>query len=374
MKTKIYLSITILILFGWTSVWAADFESQTINGDDIVIDHDTNLTWEVKTDTNKNDYSWTNTSTHINALNAGTGYAGFTDWRVPTREELRSIVDYNKTNPSIDTTYFPNTISAQYWTNDPEAGASPSRAWAMSFNDGDSSLQDKVNTYHIRAVRGTLITPSYTKIDGNGDPLPPGASSWVIVKEENSGLYWEVKTPNEENEDSNWDDAQAHIDALNTTKLGGFDDWRFPTVKELALLVDLTIEGSEMSNVPTIDTSFFPYTQAWHYWTLTPKAGTSNMWTIAFHTGDEGALPKSDDWQYVRAVRGVSITPVIGDMNDDKNIDLVDVIIALKVVADVNNPGFSTGFPISQITVNGDDNVGLEEAIYDLQEVAGLHP
>lgn len=53
---------------------------------------------------------------------AGSSYnrCGFSSgWRLPTRRELLSIVNNDKSNPAIDTTYFPNTQSSGYWSSDP---------------------------------------------------------------------------------------------------------------------------------------------------------------------------------------------------------------------------------------------------------------
>lgn len=52
-----------------------------------------------------------NTQAYVARVNAA-GWCGHNDWRLPTREELRSIVDYSRYNPAIDKTYFPNTQGA----------------------------------------------------------------------------------------------------------------------------------------------------------------------------------------------------------------------------------------------------------------------
>ena len=76
---------------------------------------------------------------------------GLTDWRVPTKEELESIVDRAKFNPAIDIEVFPNTPSSHFWTCSPSAYSSHS-AWIVNFSLG-SSYND-VNGYsRVRCVR-----------------------------------------------------------------------------------------------------------------------------------------------------------------------------------------------------------------------------
>jgi len=36
--------------------------------------------------------------------------------------------------------------------------------------------------------------PSYTKLDASGNDLPDSATSWVMVRDNMTGLIWEVKT------------------------------------------------------------------------------------------------------------------------------------------------------------------------------------
>ena len=48
-------------------------------------------------------YTWEQAFTYCENFTLG----GYSDWRLPNRNELQSIVDYSRYNPSIDTTSFP---------------------------------------------------------------------------------------------------------------------------------------------------------------------------------------------------------------------------------------------------------------------------
>ena len=84
------------------------------------------------------------------------GLCGHSDWRMPTRRELQSLVDYGRLNPSIDPAYFPNTYSlygTSYWSGSPYADDS-SAAWFVDFYDGQVNGQDRADSLHVRLVRG----------------------------------------------------------------------------------------------------------------------------------------------------------------------------------------------------------------------------
>ncbi|MDD4908158.1 MAG: DUF1566 domain-containing protein, partial [Candidatus Omnitrophica bacterium] len=92
------------------------------DGHRITLDNNTGVMWEVKSpekgDVNycEDRYNWKDAQDkYIKALNQKK-YAGFSDWRLPNKDELRSIVDYGRTNPAVDTCYFPNCKSDLYWT------------------------------------------------------------------------------------------------------------------------------------------------------------------------------------------------------------------------------------------------------------------
>ncbi|WP_297927272.1 DUF1566 domain-containing protein, partial [uncultured Agitococcus sp.] len=141
-----------------------------------VQDNHTGLMWEVKTDDGglrdkDNRYTWYNTNSSTNggfegyvnngnntqafaqAVNAQ-GLCGHNNWRLPSKEELRSIVNYGKFNPAIDSAYFPNTQSDWYWSSSPVAYYSGS-AWIVFFNGGSGSYNVKYAFHYVRLVRAS---------------------------------------------------------------------------------------------------------------------------------------------------------------------------------------------------------------------------
>ena len=78
----------------------------TDNGDGTVTDMTTGVMWQQATEGSMN---WEAAISHCEALSL----AGYDDWRLPNRRELRSIVDYSRYNPTIDTAVFPGTLSSR---------------------------------------------------------------------------------------------------------------------------------------------------------------------------------------------------------------------------------------------------------------------
>jgi len=76
---------------------------------------------------------------------------------------------------------------------------------------------------------------SYTKLDAGGNDLPDFAASWTMVRDNVTGLIWEVKTDDGSVHDRdntyNWDDAQSvFIAELNSANFEGHSDWRVPSI------------------------------------------------------------------------------------------------------------------------------------------------
>lgn len=79
--------------------------------------------------------------------------SGYTDWRLPNRNELQSLVDYSEYSPSIDSAAFPGALSSCYWSSTTLASNSD-EAWYVDFSDGGVYYDNKSATLYVRAVRG----------------------------------------------------------------------------------------------------------------------------------------------------------------------------------------------------------------------------
>ena len=144
----------------------------------VVTDPKTNLMW-MRCSLGQ---AWTGSTCQGNAskytfqgaLNKARGfsYAGYSDWRVPTRAELHNLVwcssghwaDFNKNkwssggclgnyqHPTINQSLFPNTPKDWFWSSSPFANNS-GFAWAVYFGNGIVSSNIRTNDFNVRLVR-----------------------------------------------------------------------------------------------------------------------------------------------------------------------------------------------------------------------------
>ena len=73
-------------------------------------------------------------------------------WRLPTRQELESLLDLSRHDPAIDTSNYPDTKSCAYWTSTPCAWNSAAR-WVVYFGYGYVADDDRNHYACVRAVR-----------------------------------------------------------------------------------------------------------------------------------------------------------------------------------------------------------------------------
>ncbi len=94
--------------------------------------------------------SYCNTQAYVARINAA-GYCGSQAWRLPSIEELRTIVDYGVPG-HIDGDYFVYNQIAEYWSATPLA-ADRTRARVLGFADALGGLGHKGQARYIRLVR-----------------------------------------------------------------------------------------------------------------------------------------------------------------------------------------------------------------------------
>ncbi len=65
-------------------------------------------------------------------------------WRLPSVNELKSIVDYSVYDPAINKSFFPNTVASNYWSSTTNFATDKDYAWSVSFDSGHMNSDRKM--------------------------------------------------------------------------------------------------------------------------------------------------------------------------------------------------------------------------------------
>lgn len=77
---------------------------------------------------------------------------GFSDWRLPSRNELASLLNRACSAPALEAGVFPTTAQASYASNTPDANAAD-RFWYVDFRQGDVGVGSLDTGRPLRLVR-----------------------------------------------------------------------------------------------------------------------------------------------------------------------------------------------------------------------------
>jgi len=119
---------------------------------EAVLDRETGLVWEkspTAPPTVPNTFNWEDGQIHCNRLTVGNRLG----WRLPTVQELASLVDPTQANPALPTGHPFIVRSASYWSATTYAG-NASVAWFVAFDLGLVVGIDKSNVNYVWCVRG----------------------------------------------------------------------------------------------------------------------------------------------------------------------------------------------------------------------------
>ncbi len=114
----------------------------------LILDHATQLLWPQES-LNRT-VTWKGAFEYVEQLNR-MGYAGYTDWRLPTIEELASLLEPQQEAHNLYLAAFFGSTPLWCWSADrtPE----PDMAWYVSFNSGGIQQHTTENTAFVLAVR-----------------------------------------------------------------------------------------------------------------------------------------------------------------------------------------------------------------------------
>ena len=256
--------------------------SFTDNGNGTVTDNVTGLMWQ-KTD--GGEMTIESAVSYCESLSLG----GFSDWRLPGIHELFCLNSYDKVNPALNLTYFPQT-TAEYWWSSDKRTDNQSYVWVVNAGGGagphpkeESLSAGGTKHYHVRAVRNNsneiLTTARFTD---NGDGT---------ITDNMTLLIWQKIHPSQT---MTWEEALVYASGLS---LAGKSDWRLPNIKELQSLND---EGLMK---PSFNKVYFTNVSAGNFWSSTTLVNAPvRAWDINLDYGIVSYNDKSLK-EYVLCVR-----------------------------------------------------------------------
>jgi hypothetical protein len=240
---------------------------------------------------------------------ASSSYAGFSDWRMPTRMEMASITDVTLGSKGFPTIF---TVSSGYyntgsWWYETITGQNPSGfAWAYGTNGFTSNAVVMTNTNNVaRCVRGNGAGEAadvLAKEPANHYTLT-GASEAAEVTDNFTGLTWQQGFSPAL---MAWADAPAYCAGLT---LNGHTGFRVPTLNELASTVNEAKVGG------AINTTAFPGNPVgckdpkYWFWAAEASKVGGTGWGLSYCDGFTGPnAGVSGAWNYfptanVRCVR-----------------------------------------------------------------------
>ena len=228
----------------------------------------------------------------LNSANSAAGYAGLTNWRLPSIRELETIINYSTSNPAAFSAGFPGTVATIHWSSFPYVPVD-TNAWVVNFFSGLVAYNSKTSPFSVRCVSPGpgYVAPAPVYADqGNG-----------TVKDNATGLVWQKCSSGQTNDAScsgtattaNWTGALSYCNSLS---LAG-RSWRLPNTNELKSIVD----RSKASGA-AIDLTSFPATVSDKYWSASTYVSTkANGWFVDFSGGIVNNISKTNIY-YARCV------------------------------------------------------------------------
>ena len=235
-------------------------EPRLIVQNETVLDRLTGLVWSRDANINEFPVTWPEALAAISSLNRDR-YAGCSDWRMPNRAEMRSLMSYQAKKPALPGGHpFINPFLGWYWTST-SAAIDPAYAWYVHLEGARMFYGRKDQDCLFWPVRGEqngLLprTGQTVCYDGGGEIIPCAGSGqdgeyelgrpWPeprfesgesAVKDRLTSLRW-TRRADLVSGPVSWGEALSAVRELNRNRFAGSNSWRLPNINELESLVD----------------------------------------------------------------------------------------------------------------------------------------
>ncbi|MBO4710841.1 DUF1566 domain-containing protein [bacterium] len=226
---------------------AANYTSETANGQEAIRDSSTNLLWQKTYESGK---TWDEALKYCEDLE----YAGYSDWRLPNINELTTLFDYSKTGVLSS---FPGMTANVFASSTNNNGG---RVWAVSMGEGridyvlsDNETVDEGEGNETEESSGTVFSVRCVRSDlddlpEDGLPLCDEKIGYAPCRDALTDKIWSPIVQRSSNSDyGDYEGGEPYrgvsgtwADIARTCRnmtFNGQRKWRIPTIDELRTLV-----------------------------------------------------------------------------------------------------------------------------------------
>ena len=233
---------------------------------------------------------------------------GYSDWKLPNRKELFSLMSHETINPSLPPLHpFINIFTGYYWTST-SCARLPNQAWYIHLGGARVFKGMKHHSYMVWPVRiadnldtRILQTGQRHCYDGNGGIVgcdntgqdgefqsglhcnhPRFTVNTDFVSDNATGLIW-LKHADFNTHMLDWKSAFEIVEKMNRDGNYGYNDWRLPSIVELESLTDMDLHSPALP----VDNPFIHVQE--FYWSSTTSMYDSHYaWVLYAKDGAVG--------------------------------------------------------------------------------------
>lgn len=213
---------------------------------------------------------------------------GYTNWRLPPRRLLFSLISHQNVNPTLPSGHpFTNVFTGYYWAAE-DSHRFANQGWHIHLGGGRVPRAKKPESSLVWPVCPPPATLPDPGMNEKGRFQPDGA----CALDQCTGLIWS-QDASPVGHPLPWPKALAAVNELNQSAWQGATDWRMPNIRELESLVDLAADspalttGHPFRNVADVywssTTSLYEPRYAWALYTLDGIIGVGFKTDPGFH-------------------------------------------------------------------------------------------
>lgn len=304
----------------------------------VVTDHATGLEWQDNKHISKswasfqnmyNPSKYTDTSGDTATTHCENLALDGDGWRLPTKDELESIVDFGRDDPSISS-IFKNVQSAVYWSSSIYEHQYGTSVAVLNFGHAQvhsQGLTDDIEgagvTHYVMCVRGS------SKVEHNFDYV----KKTDVITDNNTGLQWQDSYNGNQIKEATWEESISYCENLI---LAGSGSWRLPNIRELKSINNEYFPSQFFPTSYWSSTTYPSYID--HHWQAHTLA---SRFTFAYNSPQKGV----DTIRCVRNINSVNLLKL--SLLNESPIDN-----SLKYSSFIKEWSFSNELNLSDLDIN----------------------